>query len=611
MLLSNIKAVKRILSQLIYILNKEQKRNSLFVFVSMVLGSSLELIGVSAIFPFLQTILDVDSTKSSWYVSWIYNIIPNASNNYIIVILGIFIMLIYIVKNIVALFCNYIQYWFANRFQRELATLMLESYLKRDYEFFVNTNSSIIVRGVDSDTIGVYTELVSFFELLSQIITVLMIGMYLLYTDWSIAISALILAGGCFFFTTLGFKKSIKRAGIKYWKAVGEKNKYVYQAVNGVKDITVLNRREVFLGAYKEVAKDYETANLKNSFLGTCPDRILEGVCISGFMMIICVRVAINPDVKTFLPVIGAFAVGAFRILPTIAKMSMRINNIVFNQEPLQNCYNNIREVKENSSYYNRKVGTYVDDECQGLINSGESNKNRLSFEHVLSVNNVTWKYQNADVAVLKGASLDVKKGESVALIGASGTGKTTMADVILGLFKPQAGTVELDGIDIYSRLADWSKIVGYVPQSVFLTDDTIRANVAFGLPQAMIDDGKIWESLEKAQLADFVRGLPFGLDAIVGERGVKFSGGQMQRIAIARALYEDPEILVLDEATSALDTDTETAVMEAIESLQGSKTLIIVAHRLTTIKNCDKIYEIIDGKAIERSKNDVLRGVV
>lgn len=216
----------------------------------------------------------------------------------------------------------------------------------------------------------------------------------------------------------------------------------------------------------------------------------------------------------------------------------------------------------------------------------------------------------NAKEAVLTNTFLCINKGESVAFIGSSGAGKTTLADIIMGLLKPQEGSVEMDGIDIFSIPHQWAKIIGYVPQSVFLIDDTVRRNVAFGLKEEDISDEKVWSALGQAQLKEFVEGLPAGLDTIVGERGVKFSGGQRQRVAIARALYEDPDILVLDEATSALDNETETVFMESIDALQGSKILIIVAHRLTTIRNCDRIYEITDGIAIERKKEEVLAGI-
>ena len=229
-----------------------------------------------------------------------------------------------------------------------------------------------------------------------------------------------------------------------------------------------------------------------------------------------------------------------------------------------------------------------------------------MEFQNTLTVEHVVWQYDNQKKPVLTDACLKIKKGDSIGLIGESGAGKTTLGDIILGLLKPNQGNVLIDGLDVYAMPKSWARIVGYVPQAVFLADDTVRNNIKFGLDADISNDKLVWEALERAQLKHFVESLPDGLETIVGERGIKFSGGQRQRIAIARALYAKPEILVLDEATAALDNETEKAVMESIDALQGQITLIIVAHRLTTIRNCDKIYEIKDGKVIERSKKEI-----
>lgn len=311
-------------------------------------------------------------------------------------------------------------------------------------------------------------------------------------------------------------------------------------------------------------------------------------------MSIVCLRIATSSDFSSFVPIFGTFAVGAFRILPSISKVSSRLNTIIFFKQTLQNTYDNLKTVEQYK--YNINPATSND-----LI------ENNVCFTKDLRIKSVTWRYQNANQNILEDVSLVIHKGESVAFIGVSGAGKTTLADIIMGLLKPQTGCVEIDGIDIFTIPRQWARIIGYVPQSVFLTDDSIRRNIAFGLNTDDISDEKIWHALDQAQLKTFVEDLPRGLDTIVGERGIKLSGGQRQRIAIARALYENPDILVLDEATSALDNETESAVMESIETLQGSKTLIIVAHRLTTIKNCDRIYEIADGLVIEKNKHDIL----
>lgn len=279
--------------------------------------------------------------------------------------------------------------------------------------------------------------------------------------------------------------------------------------------------------------------------------------------------------------------------------MTGYLNNVVYYRPTAEAVSDELHAVEEYRQIIDRQINKEVE----------EQSDEEYSFRDKVEVRNIRWKYPRSDKYVLQDVSITIEKGDSVALIGASGAGKTTLADVILGLLHPEGGAVSVDGIGIETIPRKWSRLIGYVPQVVFLVDDTIRNNIAFGLRQEEINDEMVWSALEQAQLKEFVQGLPNELNTIVGERGVKFSGGQRQRIAIARALYYNPDILVLDEATSALDNETESAVMESIEALQGHKTLIIVAHRLTTIRKCNKIYEITDGHAILREKEEVLKG--
>ena len=308
----------------------------------------------------------------------------------------------------------------------------------------------------------------------------------------------------------------------------------------------------------------------------------------------------VGTNIDTFIPVLGTFAMAAFKILPSVSKIATRVNSLVFYQKQLDATYDYLKAAREYEAemraYSQKHIGKILDRDVE------------IEFRDKLSIQNIKWKYLNSKEYVIDGLYLDIKKGESVALIGPSGAGKTTLADIIMGLLKPEAGTVEMDGKDIFAIPHQWARLIGYVPQSVFLTDDTLRNNVAFGVDEKEISDDKIWNALEKAQLREFAESLPYGLDTFVGERGVKFSGGQRQRVAIARALYENPEILVFDEATSALDNETEAAVMESIDSLQGVKTLIIIAHRLSTIRKCNKIYEVRDGVAVLRDRDEVIK---
>lgn len=600
--MNNVYAMGRMIKQLSYVLDSRQKRACIGVFLSMVINSALELLGVTAIYPFLQMMLSPAEMRDKWYIAWIYFFDESISDRSVLLLLGVCIILIYLFKNVFMVVGRYVRVAFAAKFQRELSIKMLSAYMKHPYEYFLNTNSSEIIRGIGSDVVGVHQILLNFFTLVAEVLTIIVLGAFLFMTDPFMTVGAMTMAFACLLTIVVGFKDRIKRVGKNAREAIGMKSRYGYQAVTGIKEIMVLDRKQKFIDQYNEAAFLEQKAVTTNGVVDACPDRILEGVCIGGIIGIVCVRIAGGIELNTFIPVLGTFAMAAFKILPSISKIVTRINALVYHHLALEGTYHNIREANE----YEKKQKEYV-------LDASDFTKNRLeniSFVNELRVDHVIWKYLNAKENVLQNAELTIKKGQSVALIGSSGAGKTTLADIIMGLLKPQAGTIYMDGIDIFTIPHQWAKIIGYVPQAVFLIDDTVRSNVAFGLKKTEIDDGKVWEALCQAQLKEFVEELPYGLDTIVGERGVKFSGGQRQRIAIARALYENPDILVLDEATSALDNETETAVMESIDALQGTKTLIIVAHRLTTIRNCDVIYEIKDGVAVRREKAEVLAGL-
>lgn len=598
-MINNIRSIKDIFCELSYILNKKQKKQAIKVLAVIIISSWFELIGVSAVLPFVQAIISPEILMQNIYIQKIIKLFNiEASSKTLLLVIGIGLIVVYITKNIFMLFSLFAQNDYSTKVQKDLSNTILHSYMSRPYTFFLDTNSAEVMRGCMDNVSGVYNILSNILSMLAELLSVLLIAIYILSTDPATAIAALVLISIIAAGIVLIFKPIMKRAGQKNRIVIASKSKAIYQAVMGIKEIFVMQRQMYFEKKYEEASEISRNVQRNYSFISSCPDRIIEGICISGLIGIVCIRLLTSGDMLDFVPKLAAFAMAAFKILPSVGKISSRMSNIVYYRPMLSDAYNNMKEVNEylgEQKKYIQKNGTY------------KKSIQNLQFVSQLSINQVVWKYKNQHKVVLNKTTLVIKKGQSVGLIGASGAGKTTLVDMILGLLKPQKGSIEMDGIDIYTIPYEWAHMVGYVPQAVFLIDDTVRNNVCFGLEINDKTDELIWDALERAQLKTFIQSLPNGLDTIVGERGIKFSGGQRQRIAIARALYCKPEILILDEATAALDNETEMAVMESIDSLQGQITMIIVAHRLTTIKKCDIVYEIVDGQAIQRDKEGLL----
>lgn len=596
--MKDIDTVIRMIKQELYIITPRQKRMSVLLFLIIFVGSLFELLGVTAILPLVEALMDMETFCTKWYVAPVVQFLNIDNQRQIIYTISALIVLVYLIKNVYLLWSMHIQYKFRFGFEKELSTRMLKAYLQRPYEYFLNINSAEILRSIEGDVTGVFTIYDFFFRMLSEACNVMLIGIFLIYTDWIMAVGVLVLSGLCFLVVTLVFKHMLKGVGEKNRSADILKKKYAYQAVNGIKEINVMKRNDFFIRKYDEAYEVSAEMERKSTFLASSPEKIIEVSCICGLVVIICLRVAMGIDLQTFVPQLSIFAVSAFRILPSVSKLVGYINGLMYKRPALEAAYLQLREVEE----YEEMVKNYIEKK------SIETEIQDIRFHSIIEIKNISWKYPKANQEVIQGLNLVIHKGEAIGFIGPSGAGKTTLSDLIMGLFKPQKGDIMMDGIDIFTIPNKWARTIGYVPQTVYLTDDTLRNNISFGIEEEEIDDEKVWNALEQAQLKEHVMSLPDGLDTIVGERGVKFSGGQRQRAAIARALYYNPDILVLDEATSALDNETENAVMEAIDSLQKQKTLIIVAHRLSTLKNCDKVYEIRDGKAFEVDRELIMQ---
>jgi len=588
--MKNVKTFFSMFGKLVQILNRKQRRDGIILFFLLMIVSLLEMLGVGVIVPFIITMLEPEKIMTNQYMAPIIDLFQITDYRQFMYVVSGGIIVIYVAKNVFILYVNYYQSRYRNRLEKDLNVKMLSSYMKQPYTFFLRINSVEIIRGVNSDITNVASVVDSYSSILAESLTCMVIGIFLVCMNPFMAMSLLAVAGITALVIIMGFKGITGRCGVQTREAFAEKFKHMNQAVNGIKEISVAHRKPYFVQQFADSAQKAAESNTTYLWISKTPSRLIETVFIGSLLIVVTVSYGTAGNNLEFVTSLGAIGIAAVRILPSVSTLTNAMNGLVYMRPSLEAAYDNLMEA----------------DRYQLLaeeMESEEKESKTTKFSSKIEVDQIFWRYQDNLPLVLEALDIEICKGESVALIGESGAGKSTLADILLGLLKPERGNVTVDGTDIFSIQSSWSKMIGYVPQMVFLIDDTIRRNIAFGIPEQEIEDKKVWHALEQAQMRSVVENMEGGLDAIVGERGIKLSGGQRQRIAIARALYHDPDILILDEATSALDTDTESAVMEAIDALQGRKTLIIIAHRLSTIQNCDKIYEIRDKKAFRKSK--------
>lgn len=551
----------------------------------------MELIGVSMIMPLVSIIMDESILKKEAIYIWIGRLLHLQSARDYILTFSLFLIAVYIIKNVYIICQSSLQYRFVYNNQRRLSTKMLGCYLKQDYLFFVSNNVAELQRNITTDAYSFLTVILAVIQFAAELLVCILLVLYLLYINLFFTISIVFLLAVLFSVFLYLYKKFSVEYGIRYRKLIGAQNKWALQAFTGVKEIKVMNKEGFFLNHYDESYKKACVAQRKNAMLNAASKPIIETICICSILSIIAVRTYMGLDMKELIPVLSAFAVAIFRLLPSFNRLSGYVNTILFGKPAVDNIYKDLKEVEKLLA--ERK--DYIKDDC------------RFDMENNIEIKNICFKYPGGEKEILENVSLKIPPNKSVALIGPSGAGKSTLADVILGILIPQDGRVEVSGRDIHENPEAWHENIGYIPQMIYLMNDSVRNNVAFGIQEKEIREDKVWEALREAQMEEFVKSLPEGLDTQIGDSGLKLSGGQRQRLGIARALYTEPRLLILDEATSALDNETETAVMEAIDSLHGSRTMIIIAHRLTTIRNCDVIYEVKDKKVVERKKEKVL----
>lgn len=609
-----MKRIKDVLGKTLYIMTPAQKKLCVIVFLITCIGSLFECVGVSVIIPLVNVIqnptaiYESEIFKRSEYLSSL------SYNKLVILIIGGVIVL-YIVKNAFFVFQSWLRVKFSSKILRETSVKMMTSLMSRGYQFFLDIDYGDYNRSITGDASAIYAVINAIFKLISESLTIILICIFMIVTDWELALTVLAMALICVFLIYFVFRKLMIKAGLDLRHFGGRIGQAVMQSYYGVKDIMLFQKQNYFIYEYEKNIIENQKAECRRTVGGESPAYMIEGLCVAGLMLSICVKVISGGIDGSFIAVLAAFAMGAFRVLPSLGKISASVNALTVAVPQISALYDGIKTAQQYAKDHPEAAAFAKNTEVSNsLISSGnnykfEDKKSFFStgkFADKLELQDITFRYNEELDNVIENVSMTIPKGQAVALIGESGAGKSTLSDIILGLLVPQNGKILMDGVETRTIPEKWGDTVGYVPQSVFLCAGSIKKNVAFGEREEDIDEELVREALNQAELLEFVETLPDGIETDVGDRGVRLSGGQRQRIAIARALYHRPEILVLDEATSALDNDTEAAIMSAINSLYGQVTMVIVAHRLTTVKNCDVIYEVGNKTIRQRDKKEI-----
>lgn len=572
--------VKKFMGQVKYIFDGRQKFQLLALLFIVIFTTFIELLGVSAIMPLVEVMMDVNSIQRTSYLRTIYLFFGFQSPTSFLIFLAIVLIVVYWIKNIFVAISYNLQYKFTFNNQKRMAYKMLECYLSQPYFFHLSHNSAELIRSINTDIVMMFQGILSILQFFAEILVCVVLGTFLFVRDPEIMLILIVFMITFVIFFAKKFKSYLSYIGEEDRKYAAGIVKWLQQSFGGLKETKIMHREKFFLGKFE---KEYgKWADLEKIYrdLQMIPKPIMETLCITAIMIAIILKLLNGAEGTSFVTTISAFAIAAFRLLPSFNRITNYISVILFNFPAFEAVYHDLKKIDE------------VSKENYKLI---EEDEKILPLKEAIRMEHISYKYPSGEDFVLQDVNIEIPRNKSVALIGPSGAGKTTLADLILGALEPTSGTIYIDETNAFEHLWAWQKNVGYIPQCIYLMDDTIRNNIIYGA-ETDVDDERLMRAVEEAQLKEFIETLSEGLDTEIGERGIRLSGGQRQRIGIARALYSNPQVLVLDEATSALDNDTEKAVMEAIESLAGTKTLIIIAHRLSTVENCDIKYEVRDG---------------
>ena len=579
------------------ILTRREKIQIAILLVAIIAMAFSQALGVASVLPFISLVMDPDMVFDNRYLLWVYETFNFNSVNRFIIFAGIGMFAIIIIANTISAFATWLKLRFAWMNNHRLSRRLLEKYLSMPYAYFLNQNSADLSKNVLAEVNNLTSNyLIPLLTIITRGMVATFLLLMLFWVDILVSFIALFVLGGAYALIFFRINKTLKYRGMLRRAANKMRFKAVSEAFGGIKETKVLNREPFFLERYSRESLKQARLMSWNAVIGQIPRFVLEAVAFGGIIVFVLVLLLTREDARQVIPLASLFAFAGYRLLPALQEIFTSFTKMQFNMAVLDGIYEDFTRVEE---------GMVAD------TFSKSKKAGKLSFARSITLDKVSYYYPNTDIAVIKDVNLIIKRNTMVAFVGPTGAGKTTLVDVILGLLPPQEGRVIIDATQLNSdNTIEWQRNIGYVPQHIFLSDDTIARNIAFGVPEKQIDQEALEEAARIANIHDFiVNELPQGYETIVGERGIRLSGGQRQRIGIARALYHDPEVLVFDEATSALDGVTEEMVLKAMENAAKLKTLIVIAHRLTTVKSCDVVYMLDRGRIVAEGTYDQLMG--
>ncbi|MEX1211385.1 MAG: ABC transporter ATP-binding protein [Balneolaceae bacterium] len=560
----------------------------------MIVGAALEVLGIGMIPVFVVAVSNPENLMTYPVLGSLLEYVNITTAEELVVYGALLLIGVYILKNSYLSWFIYLKKRFVANRGVMLENRLFKAYMTSPYTFYISRNSAELLRNVTAETKRVVDGvMIPFLELaLNVTMFVFILGTLLVLEPLISVVTILFLGGGGGVFLRYTRLKN-RDFGRQDREARSLKNKTVLQGLGGLKVSRVLNREKLFLQEYGHWAEKSKVANIYKYVVQQLPKHIIETLAVIGILLIALILVWEGRAIAAIIPVLSLFGAATVRLMPAFNQVISQTANIQYNAPSVDVIYDDLKQLESQYQEFRKDV---LQDKHAILPLSQE-----------IQIRDLTYRYPEQEDLAVEKVNLTIPRGAAIAFVGESGAGKTTMADLILGLLTPEHGAIKVDGVDIATNIRGWQQNIGYIPQQIYLLDDTICRNIAFGIPDDLIDEEKIDFSIKAAQLEELMVRLPDGLDTVVGERGVRLSGGQQQRIGIARVLYDNPQVLVMDEATSALDNITEKFVIEAIENLRGDRTIIMIAHRLTTVRKCDVIYLMKEGKIVNQGSYDEL----